>query len=450
MTDDRLGHERGPRAALNAAIASHQAGRLSEAEKLYRQVLERQPEDADALHMLGVLYHQCGDSSRAAELIQKSVAIKPGNAGAQYNLGIVLYRQRKNNEAIVCFHRALETGPESAPVHNNLGLALAGRGNTDDAIRHYRRALEIDPNDGNVHNNLGVALQTQGKLEDAATCYQIAINKKPDLIQARLSLSAVLSTLGRDGEARGHLEDAIRCRPLVARPCTGKNPPRARVLQLSGLEAMCLQICDGDAVFISGPVNTNLLLNKEEFSVDTYYVFENNILDADIDLPPFDIVLNAVVNPEVEVESLSAACEFIARQDVPVIDDPRKIAATSREKVSERLDGIESLVVPKMVREDLPRRDTSLFLPIMEKHALCFPVIVRPVGGHVGSGMVRIDDETQFNNVLFFEGVLGFHLIEYHDYRSDDGYFRKMRFFFVDGQVFPLPSRHFGRLADSS
>jgi len=70
----------------------HQQGQLSQAEALYRQVLEEAPRHGDALHLLGVLALQAGDGPRAVELIRMALGVNPEFPVAMANLGGIILR----------------------------------------------------------------------------------------------------------------------------------------------------------------------------------------------------------------------------------------------------------------------------------------------------------------------------------------------------------------------
>ena len=72
------------------ALQHHQAGRLPEAERLYRLILAHDPRHAGAIHHLGVMAHQVGRNDVAVDLIRRLVALSPDDAEARYNLGVVL------------------------------------------------------------------------------------------------------------------------------------------------------------------------------------------------------------------------------------------------------------------------------------------------------------------------------------------------------------------------
>src|SRR5271156_6350409 len=92
---------------MQIAVEHHQAGRLSEAEQLYRQILARQPEHADALHLLGVIAHQVGRNDIAVDLIGRATALKPSYHEAHSNLGVALKESGKVAEAIAAHRRAI-------------------------------------------------------------------------------------------------------------------------------------------------------------------------------------------------------------------------------------------------------------------------------------------------------------------------------------------------------
>ena len=116
------------RQMLEAALGHHQAGRLVEAESLYRQVLAIEPENANCLHLLGMLADQAGRSDEAIRLIGRAVAIEPRHAAAQNNLGLVLQRAGRLAEATQAYRRAVAARSDLAPLHVNLAMALRLQG----------------------------------------------------------------------------------------------------------------------------------------------------------------------------------------------------------------------------------------------------------------------------------------------------------------------------------
>ena len=131
--------------ALQTALQHHQAGRLSEAETLYRQILQTQPNNPDALHLLGVIAHQTGKHEIAVEDIMRATALKPTAAEYHNNIGEAYRALARLNEAEASFQQALALKPAYAEAENNLGVILQAKGKLDEAVAHYRRAHELAP-----------------------------------------------------------------------------------------------------------------------------------------------------------------------------------------------------------------------------------------------------------------------------------------------------------------
>jgi tetratricopeptide (TPR) repeat protein len=187
--------------ALALAIQHHQAGRLQAAEPIYRQILEVEPDNAEALHLLGVINAQTGNHQLAVEYIYRALAVKPDWAEAQANLGTSLRKQGKLDEAVPFLQRALQLKPDFAMAHNNLGNALKEQGKLDEAVACFRRTLELKPGFAEAHSNLGVALKEQGKLDEAVACFRRALELKPDYTEAFIHLGNALKDQGKTDEA---------------------------------------------------------------------------------------------------------------------------------------------------------------------------------------------------------------------------------------------------------
>ena len=221
--------------ALAMAVRHHRAGRLQHAERIYKQVLQADPNNAAALNYLGMIASQKGDHAGGAEWIGRAVRSSPHNAALHHNLGVVyramgrleeaetshrravqirgdyleahthlgsvLRAQGRLDEAVAAFRRALAIRDDSVSAHHGLALALADQGKLDEAVASYRRTLELEPSFAEAHNNLGAALERQGKLEEAAACYRRAVEINPAFAGGHHNLASVLKTLGRLDEA---------------------------------------------------------------------------------------------------------------------------------------------------------------------------------------------------------------------------------------------------------
>jgi tetratricopeptide (TPR) repeat protein len=203
--------------ALAIAIRHHQGGRLQAAEQIYRQILQAEPNHADAIHLLGVIAHQVGKPDEAVACYRRALELKPDYAEAHSNLGVVCKEQGKLDEAVACYRRALELKPDYAEAHNNLGGALKEQGKLDEALACWRRALELKPDYAEAHNNLGVALKEQGKPDEAVTCCRRALELKPDYAEAHNNLGVALKEQGKLDEAVACYRRALELKPDYAK-----------------------------------------------------------------------------------------------------------------------------------------------------------------------------------------------------------------------------------------
>jgi tetratricopeptide (TPR) repeat protein/2-polyprenyl-3-methyl-5-hydroxy-6-metoxy-1,4-benzoquinol methylase len=166
--------------ALDIGVEHHNAGRLPEAENIYQQILQAEPNQPVALHLLGVVAYQVGKYDIAVDLITKVLAIKPDYAEAHSNLGLAFQEQGKMDDAVTSYHKALAIKPDYAEAYYNLGNVLKEQGKLDDAVTSYHKTLAIKPDYADAHSNLGNALQEQGKLDETFIHCRRAVTIDPN------------------------------------------------------------------------------------------------------------------------------------------------------------------------------------------------------------------------------------------------------------------------------
>ena len=161
--------------SIEDAIRHHEAGRLREAERLYRSMLDDQPHHADALHLLGVLLTQLGEYQGAAEHIQAALDVEQDSALFESSLAQAYFRSGKLAEAIEMLERVVAKQPDSFQAFSDLGAAYQESGALDRAIEAYRRSIELNPGLAVVHFNLGTAFKQLGNTADAIRCVEKAV-----------------------------------------------------------------------------------------------------------------------------------------------------------------------------------------------------------------------------------------------------------------------------------
>ena len=202
-----------PQTDLERALAAHQTGQWHRAETLYRKVLARSPDSADALHLLGTLLLEQGQIPRAIALIRKAILILPDFPQAYNNLGNALRLAGCDQEAEKNYHMALTLQPTFAIANNNLGRLHNDQGRFDLAVAACGAGMSSDPTLAELHWNCGIAYRGLGQLARAVKCYREALRLKPDDLKMIAALSMVLLELDRFSDANSLMRDAFGRHP---------------------------------------------------------------------------------------------------------------------------------------------------------------------------------------------------------------------------------------------
>jgi tetratricopeptide (TPR) repeat protein len=198
---------------LKSAVALQQNGHLQQAGLLYLEVLEVEPENFDANHLLGVVASQTGDLQAAYDLIEHALAIDPGAALAHFNFGVVLQALKRPEEAVHSYQEAFRLAPSLARALAHLGGALQNMGRFEESIGYCERALEIDPHDFSALNNLGYALISLKRHEEGLLCIESALAVQPDSVVTLFNQGNALQYLNRLDQALASYRRALELDP---------------------------------------------------------------------------------------------------------------------------------------------------------------------------------------------------------------------------------------------
>jgi protein O-GlcNAc transferase len=201
---------------MNQACETLRAGRLAEAETLFRDVLAERPSMPDALHLLGCTLCKLGQPEEAVDLIRRAVKLNPGQAVYHSNLGLALLAMGGKREAIAALSESLVIQPNQPNTLNLLANTLSDIGEFDRAVVCFEHAIQIQPKEPGIFYNMGncwfrkatgitpggeVAGVRTEELQKAIVCFQKALDLSPKFIDAGNNLGNVLRALGRMDEA---------------------------------------------------------------------------------------------------------------------------------------------------------------------------------------------------------------------------------------------------------
>lgn len=198
---------------LEAALQHHRNGNFREAERLYKEILEKNPRQPDALHLFGVLANEAGTPEIAVQLIREAISIHPAEASYHSNLGNALEKLSRFEEAEASYRQAITLHPKYADAYYNLGVLYYRHTRLQESIETFRRALEINPQIAEAWNNLGVALMDVRQYRQSVLCLQAAIKLAPNYAEAYLNLGNVQQRMGSNNEALLSLQKALSLNP---------------------------------------------------------------------------------------------------------------------------------------------------------------------------------------------------------------------------------------------
>lgn len=203
-------------ATLADAVQLHKDSKFDQAELIYRNLLDDEPDNAEALHLLGVLLHQRGESAKATRFIRHAVKLQPQASVFYCNLAEACRAAGDLPEAVANSKKALKLQPGNADALNHMGLALQGLGKLDEAVASYKEALRLRPGFALAQNNLGSALRELKRTEEAEASFREALHQNPHLSLAHSNLGQLLLEQGKLEESLPHCREAVRLQPNFA------------------------------------------------------------------------------------------------------------------------------------------------------------------------------------------------------------------------------------------
>ncbi len=191
---------------FNQAWQHHQAGRLVQAEHLYRQALVADPASADAWCFLGAACQAQGRLGEAEVNYRRALMLLPNHPSAPNCLGIVLALQGRLEDSARVYENLVTQPNADAEVFNNFGLVRFKQERYQEAMSLYRRALTLRPNFADALNNVGNVLADEMQLDDALVKFDEALRLKPVFPECRWNRATLLLLQGKFKEGWGEYE----------------------------------------------------------------------------------------------------------------------------------------------------------------------------------------------------------------------------------------------------
>ncbi len=195
--------------AIAKAIECHKSGKFQDAELIYRRIIEAQPNNVDALHLLGALAHQHNHNEEALPYVQKALNLNPDNSQFLNTLGSIYSALGQYNNAIHNLSRAIELDKLNIGAIYNLANTFKLLKDYPAAINTYRKVLISASRHIAALNNLGIVYQLTGNLKEAKQCFYLALEVDPNSLETILNLGNIAISEGNYNKALKLLKSEI-------------------------------------------------------------------------------------------------------------------------------------------------------------------------------------------------------------------------------------------------
>jgi tetratricopeptide (TPR) repeat protein len=401
-----------------AAIAAYRRGLAEAAHELPGSV---PVETIAELHSnLGNACMVQGDLEPAAASYKAALRLAPQLTTCWCNLGNVQLRTGKPRDSIALYLQALKLNPGHWASRTNLVQALMATQQYIVARALLLELIEERPHDSQLRHQLGKVHFELNELEAAIGCFQQAIVLNPRDADSLYWIGGLRQRMGDLKTAQAAYAQAAQIQPLIRRPAV-KSPADFRVLALYAPFA--------------GNTPTEYLFKDAAYDTDTFALLASGDYDVELLKQGAQVVVNLISDADQAEAVLPLAADLVGRLGKPVVNDPGKILRTTRDAVADLLAGIPGCRIPKVLRQ---KANTDLSVAALRTALGSAPVFLgRPVGTHGGDDFEKIEGDDQLAAFLAQRPATDRYLIEYVDYGSADGHFRKYRFIFVGAEILP-------------
>jgi glutathione synthase/RimK-type ligase-like ATP-grasp enzyme len=356
----------------------------------------------------------------AIDQIDARLTLNPRALALQIDRGQLLEMLGRKDEAVAAYIEVLRSEPTHVEALNALGLLFLAAGNRAGARTLLSGAVLHGPTFAAAHANLAYLDMLDDRLASARTLYERALLLDPQLAIAHHGLAELLPRLGDEAGGARHRLLGLRYRPITIERYVGEGQP-VHVLAL------------GTAAH--GNVPTLGYFDNGVFALASLTI---EYADAATPLPPHDVIFNAVGEADLCADQLAKAAALLDGTDVPVINHPTAVMATSRVGNAQRLRRLEGVVTPRIVTLSRGVLTGATAQAVFSEHGFSYPLLVRSPGYHTGDHFVKVERPADLKDAVAALPGDDLLVIEFIDVRDAAGDFRKYRVIIVDGRLYPL------------
>jgi hypothetical protein len=321
------------------------------------------------------------------------------------------------------------------PVQAGHMFALADTLSDNDLIKSL---TQMDPDEAESH---AAMLTTSGQLLMAQQAYEFIIGNAPHDHEIHRNLSAIKHALGQPQEAQNLMQAFYRQNPIEKAPAqTGHCAETLHIIY--GFDKTKYKLSydsDGYRRYRNGGhFMLQYLIDQNRYTVQRYTIANSNILDAPPELdPPF--LLNNIADADTEYKSLKSLETFLAdNSQIDALNHPTQVLATTRDHNFVRLNALDGFQFPKTMRFSTNEKTAQTTAEEIIANDFSYPLIIRETGTHTASTTELIASKRALIRYLEHVKQDSVYVIEFIENASSEGHYSKIRFFSIDGQLYPV------------
>lgn len=198
---------------LQEGIAAHRSGDLATAQDIYIEILEKNPEDPDGLHFLGLLHFDAGHHDSAIGLIQRSLEVNQSNTSALNNLGNILKLTGEPKLVLAAYVQAVEYDPRHTEAWKNINLLLRSTDDINELSAILSEIVRVNPDNPDAWHTYGLANLLTGNREATADAFNKSLELDHPTSPNATWRARILAAEGRADLALKHLERIVEADP---------------------------------------------------------------------------------------------------------------------------------------------------------------------------------------------------------------------------------------------
>jgi len=405
------------------------------AEKSFQSALEIDADFTDSLNNLGRFYISKKAWGLAEPILEKIIRINPDDIDAIANLGLVKQMLENYVEAIALHQKVLIIQPAHRPALSNLAIAYSTSKAYYKALEVFEKIDKLFPSELNDYQ-MAQTLLAAGFLKQAQQKFNRLYQQSSKDARYFIPLSALLREHKEIDKAWDILKKGLDVQPWYTEDA--EQMSQGHILSLSGLGHCRFDLNTTNTIYLNGAhFNTQWLIDAKKYQRTRFYIFDKNIEHLQ-QLPEHQLLVNTISDPDLEKSSLLSLSVFLEKHpELQVINHPDQVLKTTREQNYQRLKDVEGLIFPRTYRYLISEDDCENMLARVKQDGFEYPYLIRQTGTQTGTSFSKVVSDQQALEYFISAQGKELYVIQFIETEFSDHIYRRFRFYFIDGQMYP-------------